>query len=96
MILAAHQPNYLPWLGYFSKMENADIFVILDNVQYIRRSYINRTRILGANGDFYLSIPVNFSSGQKISEVTIDKSFNIENHFESIRHAYAGSPNFVL
>lgn len=95
MILAAHQPNYLPWLGYFSKMKNSDIFVILDDVQYIRRSYINRARILGPNGDFYLSVPVNFNSRQKISEVTIDDSFIIMNHFESIRHAYARAPNFA-
>lgn len=95
MILAAHQPNYLPWLGYFSKMKNSDIFVILDDVQYIRRSYINRTRILGPNGGFYLSVPVNFNSRQKISEVTIDESFVIKNHFESIRHAYARAPNFA-
>lgn len=96
MILAAHQPNYLPWLGYFSKMKNSDIFVILDDVQYIRRSYINRTRILGPNGDFYLSVPVKLNSRQKISEVTIDESFVIKNHFESIRHAYARAPNFTL
>ena len=34
MIIAVHQPQYLPWLGYFDKMARSDLFVFLDNVQY--------------------------------------------------------------
>ena len=33
-ILAAHQPQYLPWLGFFDKIAQADVFVLLDNVQF--------------------------------------------------------------
>ena len=42
MILAAHQPQYLPYPGIFDKMEKADVFVFLDRVQYVRREWQNR------------------------------------------------------
>jgi hypothetical protein len=34
MTVAIHQPNYIPWLGFFHKMKNSDIFVLLDNVKH--------------------------------------------------------------
>ena len=36
-ILATHQPQYLPWLGFFDKLDRADVFVLLDNVQFKTR-----------------------------------------------------------
>lgn len=45
--VAAHQPNYMPWQGYFNKLANCDVFVLLDNVQLERRGLTHRTRILG-------------------------------------------------
>lgn len=96
MILAGHQPNYLPWIGFFHKMKCSDIFVILDDVQYIKNSFINRTRILGVNGLINLTVPVNFHSRQKITEVAISEKFSPKNHLESIRHAYGKTPNYPL
>ena len=43
-IVAIHQPNYLPWLGYFHKIAAADIFVFLDDVPFSKGSYINRVK----------------------------------------------------
>ena len=37
MIVAIHQPQYLPWLGYFDKMLKADVFCYLDTVQYKKK-----------------------------------------------------------
>jgi len=45
MLVAIHQPNYLPWLGYLDRMAKADLFVVLDHVQFERRNYQNRTQI---------------------------------------------------
>jgi hypothetical protein len=45
MIVAIHQPCYLPWLGYLRRMAQADLFVVLDHVQFERANYQNRTRI---------------------------------------------------
>ncbi len=56
--VAIHQPNYLPWIGFFQKMSLADIFVILDTVQFSKDSYTQRTKIRAKDGWFWLTIPV--------------------------------------
>ncbi len=56
--VAIHQPNYLPWIGFFQKMALADVFVILDNVQFSRDSYTQRTKIRTKNGWLWLTIPI--------------------------------------
>ena len=48
-LVAIHQPNFLPWLGYFDKIVRADVFVILDNVQFSRGTLVNRVRVIVAN-----------------------------------------------
>jgi hypothetical protein len=58
MIVAAHQPGYLPWLGYFHKIARADLFVLLDDVQYERNGYQNRNRIKLHDGAHWLTVPV--------------------------------------
>ncbi len=74
MILSAHQPQYIPWLGYFDKIARSDVFVFLDNVQYKPREYQNRNKIRTKDGWLWLSVPV-ISKGkgrQKIGDVLID------------------------
>ena len=61
MLVAIHQPEYLPWLGYFEKMLRADVFVLLDNVQFSEGDFHNRTRIKGTAGVQWLSVPVHGS-----------------------------------
>ena len=58
MIVAAHQPNYLPWLGYFYKIAHCDIFVLLDDVQFTKNSFQNRVRVKGPKGPVWLTQPV--------------------------------------
>jgi hypothetical protein len=67
MRVAIHQPNYLPWLGYFYKMAIADKFVLLDNVQFSKGSYQNRTKILTPGGVKWLTVPVLKSGNFKAS-----------------------------
>ncbi|MBS3742318.1 MAG: WbqC family protein [Candidatus Cloacimonetes bacterium] len=63
---AIHQPNYIPWLGYFYKIAKSEKFVFLDDVQYPRgQSYSNRNRIKTPNGPTYLTIPISIPSGNK-------------------------------
>ena len=57
-ILAIHQPNYIPWLGFFSKIKNADAYIILDNVKYTKNSVVNRNKIRTKEGWCYLTIPI--------------------------------------
>jgi len=58
MILTAHQPSYLPWLGLFHKVSLADEFVHLDVVQYQPEEFNNRNRIKTSRGSKWLSVPV--------------------------------------
>lgn len=58
MVVAIHQPEHLPWLGFFNKMANADKLVILDNVQYRKRYFQNRNQILVNGVPKYVGVPV--------------------------------------
>ena len=46
LIAAGHQPNYLPWLGFFDKIKQADLFIIEDNIQFERQGFISRNKIM--------------------------------------------------
>ncbi|WP_419902612.1 WbqC family protein [Kiloniella sp.] len=95
--IAIMQPTYLPWIGYFGLMQSVDTFVLLDSVQFAKRSWQQRNQIKTANGAQWLSVPV-MSKGkrdQKICEVELDlgpKSFT--NHRQVIEHSYRKAPNF--
>ncbi|HEN21195.1 MAG TPA: hypothetical protein ENN86_04215 [Desulfobacteraceae bacterium] len=73
MIISVHQPQYLPWLGYFDKIEKADVFVLLDTVQFKKNEWQNRNKIKTANGWQWLTVPVRYRFPQAINEVEIDK-----------------------
>lgn len=76
MIVAIHQPNFLPWLGYFYKIAKCDAFVLLDNVQYTKNSFINRNRIKTSQGTMWLTVPVKIKGrfGQLIKDVELNNT----------------------
>ena len=76
MIIAVHQPQYLPWLGYFHKIDQADHFVLLDNVQFKKNEWQNRNKIKTAQGWQWLTVPVMFKHPQLINEVLINNKVN--------------------
>ncbi len=93
--LAAHQPQYLPWLGFFDKVAQADIFVLLDNVQFKRREWQNRNRIKGATGPQWLSVPVKQQLGQTIAEVEIsDTKPWARKHMRALELNYGRAAHF--
>ena len=95
MIVAIHQPEYLPWLGFFKKMMNVELFVFLDDVQFRKKGWQNRNRIRINDGTTLLSIPVHTHSYPKINEVTIDNEKNWSmRHKKSILYNYARAPYF--
>lgn len=97
MVVAIHQPNYIPWTGYFYKIYNSDIFVFLDDVQYIRRGFINRNRIKTHQGVSWLTVPVENKGnyGCDINQIKIinDPDWK-ENHLRSIETNYKRSDYF--
>jgi hypothetical protein len=72
VIVAVHQPQYLPWLGYFDKIDRADVFVLLDNVQFKKNEWQNRNRIKTAAGPQWLTVPVTYKFPQRINEVGVN------------------------
>lgn len=98
MIVAAHQPNYLPWAGYFYKMARCDVFVFLDSVQYSRTSYTARCSIKQSDGrSGWLSVPV-LKKGryfQKVSQVAIDDQRPWQSeHLKTLESCYSRAPHF--
>lgn len=71
MIISIHQPHFLPWLGYFNKVWNSDVFVWLHNVQYRKNYFQSRTKIKNPHTlqEFWLTIPVRASLGTPIDGV---------------------------
>ncbi len=95
MILAAHQPNFLPWLGYLYKVAQADVFVLADDVQYTKHGYVNRNRIRTHKGWQWVTVPVRSRGrgGQAIRAVELanDQLWS-RKHLQTIEWNYRQAP----
>lgn len=94
MIAAIHQPHYLPWLRYMAKVALADVFVLLDDVQYTKNGWQNRNRIKTANGWTYLTVPVHAHLTDRILDVRVARTPWRDQHWKSLRAAYGRAPYF--
>lgn len=94
MLVAIHQPEHLPWIGFFEKMLRADLFVLLDNVQFSKGDFQNRNRVKGARGAQWLTVPVVQRFPQKINEVLVVGDNWREKHWKTLRSCYARSSYF--
>ena len=94
MIVAIHQPNYLPWLGYFYKIIHCDLFVFLDNVLHSKSGYTHRNRIKTKEGPRWVSVPLS-TKEIRINDVLISNDRNWRSkHRNLIINAYGGAPYF--
>lgn len=97
MICAIHQPQTYPWLGYFAKIMQADIFIFLDNVQFKKNEWQNRNKIRTPQGWIWLTVPVIHHFGQKIDEVKINNTVNWrKKHLQTLQTYYGRAPFFKL
>jgi hypothetical protein len=97
MVVAIHQPNFLPWLGYFYKMARADRFVFLDSVPFTKGGYTNRVKIKTATGPQWLTVPVvtHGKLGQPILEVVCSDTIEWRKKIPlTLRTNYQGCPFF--
>lgn len=97
MIFSAHQPQYLPWIGFFHKVMHSDIFVFLDDVQFKKREFQNRNRIRTKDGWIWLTVPVLTKNKyyQKLNEVRINNSYDWrKEHWKSILISYSSAEYF--
>jgi hypothetical protein len=96
-VAAIHQPNFLPWLGFFQKMASTDVFILLDNVPYSKNSYQNRVKIKSAQGEQWLTVPVltKGRSGQLTCEVLINNAIGWQKkHLAALRTNYQRASAF--
>lgn len=91
--IAIHQPNYLPWMGYFDKMRKCDTFVVFDDVQLPMggHSYETRCIIQGKNGPITLNIPVEDRGHLQIRDTRLAPGRWRTKHLKSIALNYPES-----
>ena len=101
-VITIHQPEHLPWLGFFNKIAKADIFVILDNVQFEKNYFQNRNKIMGTNGVQWINIPTSTKghmdsnlSRMKISVDGVNRKWK-DKYLRTIRMSYGKHPYFSM
>lgn len=95
MIVTIHQPNYLPYLGFFHKLLISDVFVLFDTAQYSKHSFQNRNRIKTPRGATWLTVPVRRGDFRSIQEAEIDRGRDwAARHWAAIQANYARAANF--
>jgi hypothetical protein len=95
MIVSIHQPQYIPWICYFTKIKLSNIFIILDTVDYQKNGLQNRNKIKTSQGSTWLTIPVKHERGRKIIDIEIDNSKRWrEKHWNTICQSYSKSQYF--
>lgn len=95
--VAIHQPHYFPYPGFFHKLSQADVFVIMDKTQYDKR-FTNRNRIITNTGWTWITVPINkkhkFLPNNQV-KINNDLAWR-EDHWKMIYHSYKGSRFFHL
>lgn len=94
-IVAIHQPNYLPYLGFFHKMLLSDTFVLYDIAQFSKNDFHNRNRIKTSSGSRWLTVPIRRAGLRPILEMEIDwKQPWDKRHAQTIQANYSRSALF--
>jgi hypothetical protein len=91
------QPYVFPYLGYFKLINAVDRFIVLDDVNYIKRGWINRNRILVNGREYLFTIPITaVSQNKKINEVFISEKYPVwkEKFLRTMKRAYCKAPYF--
>lgn len=97
-LVAIHQPNFFPWLGYFDKIARADVFVILDSVQFAKTggTWSNRVQVLANGRPLWLTLPIvrSYHGVRSYLEMEIDDRTPWRaKHLKTIQLSYAGAPH---
>ncbi|MEC8706770.1 MAG: WbqC family protein [Candidatus Thermoplasmatota archaeon] len=92
-VVTIHQPQYIPYLGFFNKVYNSDIFIVLDDVFNFKGDFTNRNRIKTVGGLQWLTIPLSRDK-RIIKDVIIKDEIWINKHLKSIKYNYSKSAFF--
>lgn len=100
MKVAAHQPHYLPWLGYLAKIAEADRFVVMDDLQFEAQNFQNRNRVKINHGQVWLTVPLERGpQSERICDKRIQNQASPKEHWqrrtwETLRIHYGAAPYF--
>jgi len=89
-VVAILQSNYIPWKGYLDIIAAADVFVIFDDVQFTRRDWRNRNKIIVDGQTRWLTIPVATKGAfdAPVNQIAVSEPGWASKHLASLRHAY--------
>lgn len=98
-VVAIHQPNFFPWLGYFDKIARADVFILMDNAQFPKTggTWSNRVKLLVGGRAAWVTVPIvrTFHGTRRICEMQINDATLWRDRLEkTIRMNYARTPRF--
>lgn len=99
-LVAIHQPNFFPWLGYFDKIRRADAFVVLDNVQQQKTggTWSNRVMLNVGGQAKWVTAPIvrSYHGVRRVNEMEFDSSVPWRDRLErTIQSCYGRSPHFA-
>lgn len=93
--VAIHQPNYLPWIGFFHKVARVDEFVFFDDVQLPQgKSFCSRVKIMGSNGSQWLTVPTAKGSDVLIKDARVVEDGWRRKHLKTLEVSYRKTPHF--
>jgi hypothetical protein len=90
--LVAHQPTYVPYLGLLHKVTRADVFVVQDDLKYVKDEVSNRNRIQDRDSWKWLTIPVHRDDRSTYATVTVADESWADSHRRILSAAYRGAP----
>ena len=98
-LAAIHQPNFLPWLGYFDKVARADVFVLLDDAQFQKKggTWTNRVQLLVGGEPSWATVPVDrgYSGHRLVNEMRINEQTPWrEKLLRTIEMSYGRAPHY--
>jgi hypothetical protein len=92
--LVAQQPTYLPYLGLVHKVAQADVFVVQDDLRYVKDAVSNRNRVRDGDGWKWLTIPVKKNNSSTYATVTPADENWAATHRRILDNAYSRAPHF--
>ena len=93
-LVSIRQPGYMPYIGFFKKIQSSDIFVFFDDAQYAIRAWDNRNKIRNKDDSMWLSVPVVKPFKKLLKEVKINGDTWKSKHIMAIKTSYQRAPFF--
>lgn len=94
MILSGNQPYFIPYIGYWQLINNADVFIICDDYNFIKGGWIHRNRLLNGSEPIYCNLTLDKASQNKMINETFIKEMDFSKQLRGIECSYHKAPNF--